>query len=113
MSPVFTFDMSVVVAVIFARASEQNRVLTVEEIINEKAVDEFTPVIGVKTENGKRQRVFHIFDLPGDIAEALTVSGALFRPVSSNINGVGCIGEMTSERSAAMSDGVRFKEART
>ena len=33
MSPVFAFDMSVVVAVIFARASEENGFFTIEKII--------------------------------------------------------------------------------
>ena len=54
MSPVFTFDVSIVVFVIGAGASELDRYFSVEEIAHEGLIEEFIAVVRVKAENGKR-----------------------------------------------------------
>ena len=54
MGPVFSFDVGVVVFLVFSGASELDGFFTLDEVVKEKAVEKFSAVIEIDTEDGKR-----------------------------------------------------------
>ena len=63
MSPVFLFDMGVVLFVVRAAAGELDGLFSVGEVAEEVVVEEFGSVIGVEAEEGEREREFDVADL--------------------------------------------------
>ncbi len=63
MGPVFLFDVSVVLFVVGAAASELDRVFSFGEVAVEVVVEEFGSVIAVEAEEGEREGGFDIPDL--------------------------------------------------
>lgn len=112
MSPVFPFDVGVIVFIVRTRTCKLDRVVSFSEIVVEEMIDEFTAVVKVDAEDGKRERIFHILDLSGDFCETFAVSGALLRPVGGDVDRVGGKGINTVYGGTAMSDGIGFQESR-
>ena len=112
MSPVFSFDVGVVIFLVFSGASELDWFFPFPEIVEEEMIDKFSSVVKVNAEDRKRQGVFHIFDLPGDFAESFAVGGALLGPTCGNVDGIGGKGVVAFDGGAAVSDSVGFKESR-
>ena len=110
MGPVFPFDVSIIVFLIFSGAGELDGFFTFEEVIVEETVEEFTAVIEIDAADGKRQGIFHIFDFPRNFAKTLAVGGTLFSPARGNVDGIGGKGVVAFDGGAAVSDGICFKE---
>ncbi|MBI3312986.1 MAG: hypothetical protein HYZ83_01970 [Candidatus Omnitrophica bacterium] len=55
MSPVFAFDVSVVVGVVRPGAGVLDRDFSVEEITHESLVEKLVAVVAIEAENGERQ----------------------------------------------------------
>lgn len=68
MGPVFPFDMSVIVFLVFSGACELDGFVTFFEIVVEEMIEEFAAVIEIDAEDGERQGIFHIFDFASDLA---------------------------------------------
>ena len=112
MGPVFTFDVGIVVFLVFSGASELDGFIALLKVIEEKAVDEFAAVIEIDAEDNERQGIFHIFDLLRDFTETFAVGGSLFGPAGGNVDGIGGNGVMAFYGAAAVGDGVCFKKTR-
>jgi len=63
MSPVFLFDMGVVLFVVGAATGELDGLFSEGEVAEEVVVEEFASVIGVEAEEGEREREFDMADL--------------------------------------------------
>jgi len=109
--PVFSFDVGVVVFLIFPGACELDWFFTFEEVVEEKAVKELPAVIKVDAEDGERQGIFHIFDFSSNFAESFAVGGTLFSPSGGDVDGIGSEGVVAVYRASTVSDGVGFKES--
>lgn len=109
--PVFSFDVSVVIFLVFSGASELDWFFSFPEIVKEEMIDKFSSVVKVNAEDRKRQGFFHIFDFPCNFAEAFAVGGALLGPARGNVNGIGGKRVGAFEGGTAVSHGVCFKES--
>ena len=63
MSPVFLFDMGVVLIVVRAAAGELDGMCSLGEVAEKVVVKEFASVIGVEAEEGEREREFDVSGL--------------------------------------------------
>jgi len=111
MSPVFLFDVSVVLFVVGAAAGEVDGRFSLGEVLVEVVVEEFGSVIAVEAEEGERERGFDILDLLEDAGFAFAPDGSLFGPAGGDIDDVEGVGEHAGEGIAAVGDGVGFEEA--
>ena len=112
MSPVFLFDMGVVVFVIGPASGELDGLFSFGEVPQEVLVEELTSVVGIEAEDGEWDCFFDVFDLFEHSRFTLSPDGTLFGPAGSDIYEVDGIGVHSGRGIAAMSDGIRFKEAR-
>ncbi len=111
MSPVFLFDMSVVLIVVGAAAGELDGLGSLREVAEEVVVKEFGAVIAVEAEEGEREGGFDVLDLFQDAGFAFAPDGSLFGPAGGDIDGIDGIGEHAGERVAAVGNGVGFEES--
>ena len=113
MSPVFLFDVGVVVFAVGAAAGEVYGVGAVYEVAQQVVVEELGAVVGIETKQGEWQGLFDIFDLFQDVTFSFTPDGPLFGPTGGDINTVKGISEHAGEGLSAMGDGIGFEEAGT
>ena len=111
MSPVFLFDVSVILFVVGAAAGEVDGRFSLGEVLIEVVVEEFGSVIAVEAEEGERERGFDILDLLEDAGFAFAPDGSLLGPTGGDIDDVEGVGEHAGEGIAAVGDGVGFEEA--
>ena len=112
MSPVFLFDMGVVIFVIGSAPGEANGLFSVGEVSDEVVVEELTAIIAIKAEDGEREGFFDVFDLLQDSCFTFAPHGALFCPSGGDIGEIHGIGVHAFCGIAAMSDHIGFEESR-
>ena len=93
MSPVFLFDMSVVIFVVGTRACKLDGVFSLCKMFEEVMIEEFRSIIGVEAQQGEGQRCFDVFDLFEDGGFSFSPDRSLFRPARGNVNAVDGTGE--------------------
>ena len=93
MSPVFLFDMSVVIFVVGSRASKLDGLFSLCEMFEEVIIEELAAIVAIKTEQGEGERFFDVFDLYEDVGFPFSPDGSLFGPAGGNIKAVKGIGE--------------------
>ena len=93
MSPIFLFDMGVVVFVISPASRKVDGLLTIREMTLEVIVEELTAIVGIKAEESKGEPFFDIFDLLQNTAFPFPPDSSLFCPAGSNIGEINCIGK--------------------
>ncbi len=113
MSPVFLFDMSVVVLLVRPRAGELDRGAAILEVADEVPLKELGAVIAVEAENGKGQRGFDGNDLFQYAPRTFAPDGALFSPSGGEVGEVEAEDELTGHGVAAMRHGIGLQEAGT
>ena len=112
MSPVFLFDVSVVVFVISSTSRELDGFFSLGKVPEEVLVEELASVIAIEAEDGEREMFFDVFDLFQDSCFALSPYGTLLSPSGGDIYEVDGIGEHAGGGIAAMGDGIGFEEAK-
>ena len=112
MSPVFLFDMGVIIFVISTAAGKVDRAISLGEVFEEVVIEEFPSIVAIKTKQGEGQRFFDLFDLIKGIGFAFAPDGTLFGPAGGNVDTVDGIGEDAGEDVTAMGHGIGFEEAR-
>jgi len=110
-SPVFLFDMGVIVFVISAATGKVDGMFSIGEVFEEVVIEEFPSIVAIKAKEGEGQGFFDLFDLIEGIGFAFPPDGALFGPAGGNIDTVDGIGEDAGEGVSAVGDGVGFEEA--
>ena len=63
MSPVFLFDMSIVIFVIGSASGELYWLFSFGKVSLEVIVEELPSIIAIEAEEGKREGLFDVFDL--------------------------------------------------
>lgn len=111
MSPVFLFDMGIIVFVISTATGKVDGVFSLGEVFEEVVIEEFPSIVAIKAEEGEGQDFFDLFDLIEGIGFAFSPDGALFGPAGGNVDTVECIGEEAGEGISAMGDGIGFEKA--
>ena len=112
MSPVFLFDMSVIVFVVGTASGEVDGLFSLDKVSQEVVVEKLGAVVRIEAEQGKGQGSFDIFDLFQDIRFSFPPDGPLFGPSGGDIDAVQGIGEGAREGLPTMGDGVGFEESR-
>ena len=111
MSPVFLFDVGVVIFVISPASGELDGLFSFGKVSLEVIVEELASIIAIEAEDGEREGFFDVFDLFQYSCFALSPYGTLFGPAGSDIYEIDGIGEHTGEGIATMSDSIGFEEA--
>src|SRR5512135_3204612 len=106
MGPVFLFYVSVIVLMVRSASSKLHGLISLGKVPHQMPIQELRAIIGVKSEQRKRQGVFDILELPQDVCFAFPPDGSLFCPAGGHIDGVDGIGELAEETLPAMSDGI-------
>ena len=63
LSPVFLFDVCVVIFFVRSRTRELDRVLTVLEVTDEMPVEKLGPIVAIKAEDRERKAGFDVLEL--------------------------------------------------
>lgn len=93
MGPVLLFYMGIIVFMIGTTAGKGNGPSSFSKISIEVVIEKLGTVITIKTEDGKRQRLFDIPDLFKDPCFSLSPHGPLFRPAGGDVDEVNGEGE--------------------
>ena len=110
-SPVFLFDVSVIIFVIGTASGELDGLFSLSKMFEEVMVEELRSVVTIEAQQGERQAGFDIFDLLQDIRFSFSPDGSLFGPAGGDVDAVNRIGEGATEGFSAMGDGIGFEEA--
>ena len=95
MSPVFLFDVGVIVFVVRSGGSELDRPFAFEEEVSQMPIDTFGALIAIKAKQLKGEKVFNILDLFLDLNFTFAVNGALFGPTGGNTDRVKGVDKIT------------------
>ena len=112
MSPVFLFDVSVILFVVGAAAGEVDGRCSLGEVLVEVVVEEFGSVIAIEAEEGERERGFDVLDLLEDTGFTFSPDGSLLGRTGGDIDGVEGVGEHACEGVVAVGDGIGLEETR-
>ena len=112
MSPVFLFDVSIVVFMISSASGELDGLFSFGKVPLEVIVEELASIIAIESKDREREGFFDVLDLFQDSCFALSPYGALFGPAGGDIDKVDGIGVHSGGGIAAMNDGIRFKKTR-
>ena len=112
MSPVFLFDMGVIIFVIGTATGKVDRAISLGEVFEEVIIEEFAAIVAIKAQQGEGQSLFNLFDLIEGVGFAFAPDGTLFGPAGGNVDTVDGIGEDAGEGVPAMGHGIRFEKAR-
>jgi len=110
-SPVFLFDVGVVVFVISSASGELDGLFSFGKVPLEVIVEELTSVITIEAEDGEWEGFFDVFDLFQDSCFALSPDGTLFGPAGGDIYEVDGVDVHSESGIAAMGDRIGFEEA--
>lgn len=111
MSPVFLFDVGIVIFSVGARAGEPDGASTILEELDEMPVEELGPVVTIEAQQWEGQRDFDVLDLLRDSGLPSAPDSALLGPLAGNIDGIEGRDEFSGHRVAAMGHGIGFEEA--
>jgi hypothetical protein len=110
-SPVFLFDMSVIVFVISTAAGKVDGMSSFGKMSEEVIIEKLASIVAIKAKQEEGQSLFDLFELFEGVGFAFTPDGALFGPSGGNVDTVDGIGEHAGEGVATMGDGVGFEKA--
>ena len=111
MSPVFLFNVGIVVFVISPASGELDGMFSFGKVPLEVIVEELASIIAIEAEDGKREHFFDVFYLFQDCCFTLSPDCALFSPAGGNIHEINGIDIYSGDGLAAMSNRIGFEKA--
>ena len=113
MSPVFSFDMGVIIFLVFSGTRVLDRATTMGPVFEEWPIEELSSVVTIKTTDFERERLLNGFKCTDDTLFAFAPDRSLFGPSCCDIDRIDGINEVAGSRSATVGNSVSFKEARS
>ncbi len=111
-SPVFLFDMGIVILVVGSASGKLDGAFPVAEVAYQMVIEELCSVVSVEAKDGKGQRFFHVLDLFEDTPFSLPPDSTLLSPPRSDIDEVDGIDIHAGGRFPAVSHRIGLEEAR-
>ena len=110
MRPVLLLHAGIVILVVGARSGEVDPVWFIREIPLQVVVEELTAVIDGKTEQGKRELLFHVPHLFHHTGGPLVPNGPVLRPAAEYIGKREAPDEIPGQRGGTVCHAVRLHE---
>jgi len=110
-SPVFLFDVSVIIFVIGTASGELDGLFSLSKMFEEVMVEELRSVVTIEAQQGERQAGFDIFDLLQDIRFSFSPDGSLFGPAGGDVDASQSYRRRCHRGILRNGDGIGFEEA--
>lgn len=110
-TPVFLFDVGVVVFLVGSRSGEFDFRFVVGEVSEEMIVEELGAVVTVEAFEGEGQALLDILDLLEDPGSAVVPGGPAFGPSGIDVGERQAPDKVTTQGVSAVGDGIGFHEA--